>query len=152
MNRFSRRKKRGFSLIEVLFAIFLVMLSASIVVATMPTATRARVKADYNNKATSLAQKMIETVRGLGYANVAASPLYARGLLDSTTPVASNTYSFTNVDSTALDEPSRILPAGTGTIKIEQVDIDLRRITVTVSWTERGTARNVVVGTLVANL
>ena len=54
--------------------------------------------------------------------------------------------------SDQLVRGSVVLPAGTGTIKIEQVDIDLRRIIVTVSWTERGTPRNVVVGTLVANL
>jgi hypothetical protein len=37
-------------------------------------------------------------------------------------------------------------------VKIEQVDLDLRRVTVTVQWNERRGTQTVTVGTLVANL
>lgn len=143
---------RAFTLIEVLFAVFLVGVSASIVVVTMPSATQSRIKADLNNKATSMAQKQLEAIRGMGYANVSASQLAAAGLIDSATPVATNTYSFTNVDAARLDNPSLILPNGVGRVTIQQVDIDLRQVIVTVSWNDRGTTRTLTLGTLVANL
>lgn len=148
----ARAKGKGFTLIEVLFAVFLVGISASIVVVTMPSATQSRIKADLNNKATSLAQKQLEAIRSMGYANVSATQLASAGLVDSASPVETNTYSFTNVDSAKLDNPSLVLPSGVGRVKIEQADIDLRRVTVTVFWNDRGTTRSIVLGTLIANL
>jgi len=135
-----------------LFAIFLVVTSATIALATMPLSTSARVKADLNNRATSLAQKQLEAIRGRGYANATAAQLLSLGLIDSTTEVTPSTYAFTNNDNAALDNPAKVLPQGTGTVKVEQVDLDLRRITITVSWVDRGTTRSMVVGTLIANL
>lgn len=147
-----KRRKRGFSFIEVLFAVFLVAISASIVAATLPLSTNARARADMNNKATGLVQKQLEAIRGLGYQNATATQLLSNGLIDSTTPVATNTYAFSNSDGAALDNPSRILPSGAGTVLVEQVDLDLRRVTVTVTWVDRGSTRSVTDGTLIANL
>lgn len=146
------RLRRGFSLVESLMAVFLVAMCALVVSATMPMANRSRMKADLSGKAVGMAQKQLEALRGLGYANLTASQLFARNLIDSTTPIATDTYSFTNVDSGALDNPSRILPSGTGQVKVEQVDLDLRRVTVLVAWNENGRSRNFRIGTLVANL
>jgi len=144
--------RRGFSLIEVLIAVFVVSLCAVVVAATMPTANRSRRKADLTSKAVGLAQKQVEAIRGLGYANATASQLQTYGLIDSVSPVSTDTYSFTNSDSARLDNPSRVLPSGVGRVKIEQADIDLRRITVTVTWSDMGTTRSFTLGTLVANL
>lgn len=152
MQNITRKKNRGFSLIEVMFGIFLMALCAAIVAAGMPIATKSRIKADYNNKATSLAQKQLEAVRGLGYANATAAQLYSNGLIDSTTLNPNGRYNFTNVDIGALDNPAKVLPQGTGEIGIEQVDLDLRRITVVVRWLDRGVSRSLTLGTLVANL
>ncbi|HMS55705.1 MAG TPA: prepilin-type N-terminal cleavage/methylation domain-containing protein [Fimbriimonadaceae bacterium] len=146
------RLRRGFSLVESLMAVFLVAMCAMVVSATMPMANRSRLKADLSSKAVGMAQKQLEAVRGLGYANLTPSQLFARSMIDSTTPVASDTYSFTNVDSAALDNPARILPSGTGQLKVEQVDLDLRRVTVSVAWSENGNNRSFQIGTLVANL
>lgn len=146
------KRRKGFSFVEVLFAIFLVAMSASIVVATMPIANKSRAKADLMNKATGLAQKQLEAIRGMGYANATPSQLLSLGLIDSITPVGTNTYSFSNSDSANLDNPARILPSGTGKILVEQPDLELRRITVTISWSERGVTRSVSLGTLIANL
>ena len=147
-----RRRRSGFSFIEVLFAVFMVAISASIVAATLPISTNARARADYSNKATGLIQKQLETIRGLGYQNATVAQLYANGVIDSTSEISSNTYPFSNSDSTARDNPARILPSGTGTVKVEQIDLDLRRVTVTVSWVDRGVTRTIVDGTLIANL
>lgn len=147
-----RKLHRGVTLLEVLFAVFLVAVSAAILAASMPSASRSQKIADLNNKATNLAQKELEAIRSVGYANVSAAQLLGDGLIDSATPVAASTYGFTNVDQGAMDSPGVLLPSGTGTVKIEQVGLDLRRVTVKVAWLHRGVARSVSVGTLVADL
>lgn len=94
----------------------------------------------------------MEAVRAVGYPNMSATQLFAAGLIDSTSPVATNTYTFTAVDNARVDSPAQVLPSGTGRILVEQVDIDLRRVTLTVTWMDRGRSRSMTVGTLVANL
>ncbi|MBC8064748.1 MAG: hypothetical protein H7Y17_07960, partial [Chlorobia bacterium] len=71
---------------------------------------------------------------------------------DSTAEVATGTYAFTNTDNTNLDSPATVLTQGTGRVKIEQIDLDLRRVTVTINWSDRGQAKSVALGTLIANL
>lgn len=146
-------RKQGFSLVEVLFAIFLASLSALVLAAGMPIANSSRARADMYNKATGLAQKQIEAIRSLGYPNATVSQLASAGLIDSPTPVeGTDIYSFTNVDSVRLDNPGRILPGGVGRVRLEQVDLDLRRVTIEVRWVDRGTTKSVRLGTLIANL
>ncbi len=146
------QKIRGNTMMEMLFAILLVGVCAVILMASMPVATTSREKAELHNRAMALAQKELEAIRGLGYANINASTLASRGLIDNTTAVATNTYTFTNVDSTALDNPARILPSGQGFVIVEQADLDLRRVTVYVQWTTGGQTYEYRIGTLVANL
>jgi type II secretory pathway pseudopilin PulG len=146
------RRNKGQSMIEVLFAVFLVGVSASIVIASLPIATMSRTKADLSNKATGLAQKQLEAIRGLGYANATASQLAANGLIESDTPIEGNTYSFTNIDAAAHDNPALILPGGTGRVTLEQADIDLRRVIVRIDYLDRGQPRSIQLGTLIANL
>ncbi len=147
-----RKTQSAFTLIEVLFAFGLLTVSALIVAATMPVATTSRVKANLQYKAMGLAQKQLEAIRGLGYANATVSQLYTFGLIDSATAVSTNTYSFSNGDSAARDNPSRILPTGSGTVKVEQADLDLRKITIVVNWKDRGVDKSYSLGTLIANL
>ncbi|MHB8636279.1 MAG: type IV pilus modification PilV family protein [Fimbriimonadaceae bacterium] len=147
-----RTRKSGVTLIEVLFAMFLVMACALIVAATMPIADVARGKADLMSKATGMAQKQLEAIRGVGYANINPASLASYGLIDSTTPIASNTYSFTNSDSANLDNPSRILPQGAGSVKVESVQTNLVRVTITVTYNDNQRNQSVTLGTLVANL
>ena len=147
-----RNRKSGVTLIEVLFAMFLVVACALIVAATMPIADIARGKADLMNKANGLAQKQLEAIRGVGYANANPTSLVGYNLIDSTSPITTNTYSFSNSDGANLDNPSRILPNGTGSVKIEQIQPNLIRITVNVSYSDNQRNRSVTLGTLVANL
>lgn len=153
LTRISRRnRKRGFSLIEILLAVFVTGAVATILAATMPIAMKSRVKADYNNKATSLAQKQLEVTRALGYANLTPAQMVKYKVIDSATPIAANTYQCVNVDYLVDDSPGSVLPGGQGTMKVEQADIDLRRITVEISYLDGGTRRTVRIATLVANL
>lgn len=147
------RTKKGLTLIEAMFAIFLVAACAGIVAATTPIASMSRVKAEAMNKATGIAQKQLEAIRGAGFANCNPTQLNAAGLIDSTTPVATNTYSFTNSDLPKFDNPATVLTGGAGTVKIEQINMDLIRVTVTVSWVARGpVTRQVSIGTVIANI
>ncbi len=153
MNRSQRLKKKlGGTLIEALLAVFILAMSAVILTSAMPMATKSRIKADNMNKAAGMAQKMIEAVRGSGYANVTPTQLYGLGLIDSTTPTSTNRYTTTNTDTASLDNVGRILPGGYSHMNIEQVDIDLRRVTIHIHWVERGVNKRYVLGTLIANL
>jgi len=147
-----RKHVSGFSLIEVLFSVFLASICAMIVAASMPIANNGRAKADLQNKATSLAQKQLEAIRGLGYPNATAPQLYSNGLIDSISPIATETYSFSNVDSANLDNPTLVLPSGSGRVTLSQVDLDLRRVVVEVRYVDRGKNKSIQVGTLIANL
>lgn len=165
------KRNRGFSYLEVLVAVSLVTASALIVAATTPAAQAARGKSAYYAKAIGLAQKELESIRGLGFANLTATQLYAAGLIDSTnvttqlptlsslgsgTALPSLTtnpiYSFTNSDSANNDSPAQDLPSGQGFVILEQVDTNTRRVTVIVSYNERGVPRVFCTGTIVGNL
>lgn len=151
------RKKsplHGFVLIEVLFAIMLVLTAALIVSATMPVATVSRTMSQLQDKAMDIAQKQMEAIRSTGYANVNASQLQALGLIDSTNSVAwdPNAFPFTNSDNAKLDNPGLVLPNGSGTVEIIQLNFNLVQVIVTVYWTDRGTNRQYSIGTLMANL
>ena len=150
--RARKSRSRGFSFVEVMLAVFLVACLAGVVAAAMPIATVSRAKAEAADTASALAQKQIEAVRGLGYANLTGSALLSAGLIDSTTADASGAFAFTNVDDDRNDSPGTALPGGTGSVLIEQVDSELRRVTVRVNWSERGKPRFFVLSTLVANL
>lgn len=146
------RLKRGHTLLEVMFGIFMVAVCAFIFAASMPTANKSRAKADQRNVATSLAEKMAETIKHNGYANVTAGQMYALGLLDSTTPVSGTTYSWSNIGGSVIDSPATVLPSGTGRMTITQVDLDMRSVQLDVNWVERGQNRTVRVSMLIANL
>lgn len=145
-------KKRGHTLVEAMFAVFLALTCALIFGATMPMASTSRAKADMRTTAAGLAQKQLEAIKAGGYANVTAQRMHANGLIDSLAPVVGTTYSFTNADSAATDSPAQVLPGGQGTVTIDQLDLELRQVIVEVTYLDRGEARSFRIGTLVANL
>lgn len=157
-----RSRTGGHTLLETMFAVFLALICALIFSATIPIASITRGKAENMNSAVSLAQKTAELVRGGGYPNTLPSRLYDNNLIDSTTLQSIASYSFatageqayecSNVDNALVDSPSKVLPNGKGFIKSEQVDLDLRRVTVIIAWQERSKWKSVRISTLVANL
>lgn len=160
--RRTTRGTKGHTLLEAMMASFLCLLCAMIFAATMPVATLTRGKAENVSIATSLGQKMLEEIRANGYPNSTVARLYAVSLLDSTTAVNLGTvgvgtagetgYECTNVDTAAAGNTGRILSQGRSFLIVDQVNIDMRRVTVVVGWKEKGNWKTVRVGTLVANL
>jgi Tfp pilus assembly protein PilV len=148
----ARKRNKGFSIIEAMLSVFMVTCAAAILTSAMPAATVSRMKGNYLNKAANFSQKEIELMKAQTYANLTATKLLAADLIDSSTPVSSNTFSCNSTDAASGDRVSDILPSGTATVKVEQVDIELKRITVTVNWVERGRNRSYAVASLVANL
>jgi len=149
------KKVRGFSLIEVLFSVFMVVVCAGIVAATMPVATNAHVRADNYSKALNLAQEQLETIRGNGFANATVGQLCAYGLIDNESPVATNTYTFSNTSAATpanLDSPAKVLQHGSGTIMVQLLNFNLTQVVVTVSWRDQMGNHSVQLGTLIANL
>lgn len=138
-------------MVEVMFAIFVAGICAVVFSSAMPIANRSRGKADQTNIAVGLAQKELEALKGVS-PSLDPNTLATQGLIDSATPMSPNTYAFTNSDTAVSDSPAKVLPSGTGTVLIELIDLELRRVTVTVNWKEAGKARSLQVATLVANL
>ncbi len=147
-----RRRLRGISYVEITLALFLMTASATIVAVTMPISTISRGKADLFNKAQNLAQKQLERVKAAGYPNLTGTQLNNLGIVDSATPTTGTTFSWTDSDSGVSHSPGTVLPSGTATLTIDQVDTDLRRVTLTVNYSDRGRALTYSVGTLIANL
>lgn len=104
------------------------------------------------NTALQIAQKEMEAVRVAGYVNLAADRLRDDGLLDSATPNGSGEYPFHNVDNGAYGSAAQVLPQGKGWLKIEQAATDLRKLSVRVTWSDRGTTKQVSLSSLVGNL
>lgn len=148
----TKRRRGGHTLVELMIAILLLAACAMIFAATIPTAHESRGKADNSNVATSLASKMIEEIRAAGYANTTPAQLVVYGLIDSATPVSTDTYSFTNIDSALVDAPANTLTSGVGRLNIVQTNIDLKTVTATVTWNEMGQTKTIAVSTLLANL
>ncbi|MCC6403212.1 MAG: hypothetical protein IT207_04310 [Fimbriimonadaceae bacterium] len=147
----ARNRKAGNTLIEVMFAVFLALVCAMIFAAAMPTAASSRTKADHYNTAISIAERQLEALKGVD-PGLKPDQLYAAGLIDSVTQVGTDTWAFTQVGAASNDNAAKVLTNGVAKIKIELVDIELRRVTVTVDWKERGQDRNVTLATLVADL
>lgn len=159
----NRRSQRGHTLIEAMFAAFLALVCALIFSATVPVANLTRGKAESLNQATSLGQKTVESIRSGKYPNCSAAQLFADGKIQSMTQVNLGTlpgvgtagemaYEFTTVESAEIDSPGSVLPAGRGFIKTEQVNLDMRRITVIIAWQERSQWKSIRLMTLIANL
>jgi prepilin-type N-terminal cleavage/methylation domain-containing protein len=145
------RTQRAFTLTEVLFALFLVTITALIMASALPMGHHSRQRADRRIRAAELAQRELEEMRNVGYPNLTPAQLYASGLLDSTGH-ATNGYPFTNVHSAQGDAVANVLPSGQAWAEVTQIGLDTRSLIITVQWNENGQIRTVKMATLVGNL
>jgi hypothetical protein len=133
-----------------MLSVFMVTCAGAILASAMPAATVSRVKGNYLNRAANFAQKEIELMKAQTYSNLTPVKLLSADIIDSTAPISTDTYSCNSTDAAVGDRVTDVLPNGSASVKVEQIDIELKRITVTVSWTEKGRNRSYSVGSLVA--
>lgn len=147
-----KHTSRGFTLIEALFATFLVAVCAAIIAATVPIANSSRGRADMANVALNIGQQQMEAVRGVGFPNITPSALSSAGLLDGTSPDPNGRYAFHGSDSANFGAPRQLLPEGKGWLRLENIGFDLKKITVTIEWLDRGATKSITLCSLVGNL
>jgi len=126
-------KNYGFSIVELVIVIA-VAGAIVLVVANIPNSIGLIGKSKNESIAKEAATQKIETVRGQTYSNLA----------NGTTPI--------------LDQRVSTLPGGTGTTSIEDCPISIcptaqsiKKVTVTISWTEKNAPKSVILTTLVSD-
>lgn len=145
-SRFSLVGRRGTSLVDVMFATFLLGLAGAVFAATFPMGITCTRRAREMKTATAIAQQKVEQLRGVNYESLTSPLLLSAGLVDSGSD--SSEYSFTTVDTVASK-----LGHGTGGIVITDKAADIKQIVVTVSWKESASnvSRNVILRTYIAD-
>lgn len=103
-----KRRSAGFTLIEIMLAVFVLALTGLVFAATVPTSQISRIKAAHTTYAINLAKQTIEEKRSAGYA----------GLLAGTTEV-----------TVPAD-----LPGGSQTTTITQYSTNVKKVEVTIVW------------------
>ena len=139
------RSQRGTVLIDAVLAILIMAAAGVVFSAAFPSGLNTLRDSSEQSKAAAMAQKKVEQVRSLDYANITYTNLLAAGYIDSTP--TSSPYWFTSVDSVATD-----LNGATGTLTITPQSGAILKIVAAVQWrSERNVLRNVTVTTLVAD-
>lgn len=159
------RRAAGFTLIEVVFGAGLLAVAATVFAALYPVSARLENSARNRAQAVRIARREMEALRRLPFGTLvnlaelkAATPAVVESAASSTQP-----YPFTNLAGDGSDACASALPGGVGEVRIEDVlpadpstvsavQTNLRRLSVTVRWTERGQTRSVVLQSLVSYL
>lgn len=130
--RTANRKRRGFTWIEVLVAVFIISLSAITLVALFPMSAKTQNMVGDYNQASSLIQHKIDQMRAVGYGRCNYTELKNAGIIDATP--TNSPFSFYTVDT--LDD---MFPNATGTVTVaDNTSADSRvsekQVTVTITW------------------
>lgn len=124
----TRRRLSGSSLIEIMFAIFIVAGAALVFAALIPPAVKSEKMVASHQQAISIIQHKIDQLRGIGYGRLTYAEMLDAGIIDSNP--SSSPYRFTQVD-----QLNTFYPQATGTITISDFDANVRRVNVTLTWT-----------------
>ena len=120
------RRTAGFTLIEVMIAVFILALTALVFAATVPTSQISRIKAAHTTYAINLAKQTIAEKQSAGYA----------GLLAGTVEV-----------SVPAD-----LPGGSQTTTITQYSTNVKKVQVDVTWSGyRQVGGDITLSTLISD-
>ncbi len=119
--------RRGSSLIDVIFATFIVVFATLMWTAIYPTASRtSRATTDYS-QVVSEVQHKVEQLRSLGFGRMTFTELRNAGIIDATPTTSPYTFTATDSLSTFVTNP-------TGTITITSPASDLRQAVVSLTW------------------
>lgn len=127
------RNTLGYTLIEVVVALFLTTLGAVMFGALMPMASKTSRMVGNYQQASSLVQHKVDQLRAVGYGRLTYTELRTAGIIDASPTVPP--YRFTGVDGL-----SSIYPQATGTIDVTDYSSSIKRITVSLTW-DGSTAR-----------
>jgi prepilin-type N-terminal cleavage/methylation domain-containing protein len=164
----AKRRPRGFTIIEMLAAASILVFALLGIASVLPTMDMTLHKAGQISKAVSLAQQMIETLKNdpfaalISYNGVDTRTTSTYPADDPNPPVPGNPGNYmggSNITKWANDIALYLstgsgITGGYGTIAVSNVATDaggnpiLRKVTVTVRWTEQGGTRSVQLETL----
>jgi prepilin-type N-terminal cleavage/methylation domain-containing protein len=123
-----RNRRRGFTLMEVALAVFLIGMAVLTFVALFPQASRcSHMSANYSQAITEVQHK-VDELRAVGYGRLDYTNLQAAGVIDAS-PTASP-FHFEVTDSLGT-----YLPHAVGTIALSSAGANLEQATITVTWT-----------------
>ena len=108
----SRRRKSGFTLIEVVIAIFALAAAASVLFVMLPASLKTGKMVGNHQQASSIVQHKVDQLRGVGWGRLNYTELMNAGIIDASPAVSP--YSFVIVD-----ELDGIYAESVATIKIE---------------------------------
>ena len=103
-----KRRSAGFTLIEIMLAVFVLALTGLVFAATIPTSQISRIKAAHTTYAINLAKQTIEEKRSAGYAGLLPGPP------EVTVPA--------------------LLPGATQSTIITQYGANVKKVEVTIVW------------------
>lgn len=126
-----RHARPGYSLIEVMVATFLLSLGVLAFSALAPVSAKAAKMNGNYAQAVSIAQHKVDQLRSVGYGRLNHADLLAAEVIDASP--GAEPYKFDTVDGLA-----NYYPVFTSSITTEDVATDLKKATVTVSWTGQG--------------
>ncbi len=136
------RDTAGLSLPEVLLATVIIMVAILGVVGLFPTALQNIQYGGHMSQASSLTQAMIEMIRTEPFGTVFRyDNLDTRNEPPSGLPASVLAHFTQWTNNIAPASPSGALPQGWGTVQIQEDALglpDLKQVTVTVGWEERG--------------
>ncbi|MFY9235470.1 MAG: prepilin-type N-terminal cleavage/methylation domain-containing protein [Fimbriimonadaceae bacterium] len=128
MRRTCARRKRGFSLVEVMVSIFLVAATGTIFYGLAPMAAKTGKMVGNYQQASSILQHKVDQLRGVGYGRLTYDEMKNAGIID--TSPSSSPYRFNTVDAL-----SSLFPAATGTIAVTDFNAKVKQVVVTLTWT-----------------
>ncbi|CAN5380914.1 hypothetical protein BH11ARM1_BH11ARM1_02550 [soil metagenome] len=141
-----RRRRGGFTWIEVMMAIVLVSLTASMFVALVPMAAQSQTLTGSYQQASSLVQHKVDQLRAVGYGRLNYTELHNAGIIDA----SPTTVPFKFKVADGLDA---IYKNSTPTINITDWSTNIKQVTINLSWSGGASTQsngNLVVTTLIA--
>jgi prepilin-type N-terminal cleavage/methylation domain-containing protein len=125
------KRRSGFTLLELVIAIFLFSFGILSVVQIFPLNRHLLTQSSMQTQASFLAQEQMEHVRSLSYADLTPGTFEARATLPTTMGQFAGRF-----------ERMTTVQLINGSYAVSATDVGLKRITVTVYWQERGGERN----------
>lgn len=127
MSEKRKPRRRGFNLIEVMLAVFLLGMATIVFAGLYPPAARASHKTANYSQAISAVQHKVDELRSVGYGRLDYTNLQSAGIIDSGN--GTQPFHFETTDSLAT-----LLPGAVGTITTASAGTNLTQVTVTVTW------------------